>query len=185
MLIGLAGRKGSGKDTAGAYLAAHHNFTCASFARPLKESAAALLNVSVTDLESWKNDPAKLIELVDDVPNRVIAIFTIREFLQRYGTEAHRDIFGEDFWVDQAFSTALKGRVVFTDTRFANEMGAIRERSGYIIHIERPGTDTKDTHLSEQQPVGMADFTLRNDGTKEDLYARLDDLVAKLTYQRI
>ena len=25
---------------------------------------------------------------------------TFREFLQRYGTEAHRDVFGKDFWLE-------------------------------------------------------------------------------------
>jgi hypothetical protein len=179
-LIGFAGNAGAGKDTAGAHLRDAFGFELRSFAAPLKRSVAALLGVSVGDLERWKNVPAILVEVIDREASRVPRVsMTVREFLQRYGTEAHREVFGDAFWVNQSLSSTPLEDVAFTDVRFANEARAIRRYGGAVVWIER--TEPVNSHVSEAGlSAGTIDFVVENRGTVDELRARLDDLVWSL-----
>src|SRR5881394_3350138 len=99
MIIGLNGRMRSGKDTVAHILTKHFsNIERVAFAGKLKQSAAASLGISVETLEDLKLREDVYIQVVQD-PH--IIDFNIRQYLQRYGTEAHRDVFGDDFWVEQ------------------------------------------------------------------------------------
>lgn len=197
MLVGFNGLKSSGKDTAGTRLAAmvEQDAFRLSFARQLKESAAALFDIPVEDWETYKNDPTVQIHLAvgwrdsgftDKVfdgeelqePN-VIRTFTAREFLQRYGTESHRAIFGDNFWIDQA----LDNRIAFgspsslyyvTDCRFVNEARAIRDRYGVIVRVIGPEDESADTHVSEA-PLPDEYITFEIDNTiRDDGFVNLD-----------
>lgn len=180
MIIGLNGLKGSGKDTVGQYLVDNWGYTRASFAEKLKTSAAELFDVLPESWEQWKNEP----ETTVSINRRSVPIvnLTVREFLQRYGTESHRDIFGSDFWVDEA----LKGldpnkKTVFTDARFENELERIKSLGGYNVQILRPGVFTKDSHASEvPPPQHLIDYAIDNDGSFDKLYSEVDTVVKVL-----
>lgn len=181
MLVGLNGLKGSGKDTVGEYLVDEWGFERLSFAAKLKDSAAALFNIKPIMWEVWKNDPKAKVALVNNygkILNRG-TIITVREFLQRYGTEAHRDIFGFDFWVDHA----LKGidpnkNYVFTDARFENELQRIKSLGGYNLQILRPELSNEDNHASEiPPPQHLIDYSVDNDGDFNRLYNQVDDFI--------
>lgn len=74
----------------------------------------------------------------------------VRAVLQRAGVAA-RDVFGEDFWVDQAFARARRfERVVMPDVRFLNEAQAIRDAGGVLIKIDRLGRVARG-HVSETE----------------------------------
>jgi hypothetical protein len=105
----------------------------------------------------------------------IIVDISVREFLQRYGTEAHREIFGEDVWVDMLCRQIhQQKKYVITDCRFPNECRAIKDKGGSIVVIERPGTDVEDAHASEADiPPDLVDAVIVNDGTKSDLYRAL------------
>lgn len=177
MIIGLTGKKGSGKDTVGSYLVEQHGFVRVSFAEPLKSSVAALFDLPVKQIEKWKNDPHAVVALGLKVEDGWILgdEMAFRAFLQRYGTEAHREQFGDDFWVEQgkrairdAKSLGAAG-IVVTDVRFDNEADAIRSMGGSIVRVFRPEAERgDDSHASEQLP--QADFALVNTGTFEYLY---------------
>jgi deoxynucleotide monophosphate kinase-like protein len=189
MLVGLNGFKGSGKDTVGEYLNKSYGFERLSFAAKLKESAAALFDIDPILWEGWKNDPNARVELVMAgnggklLPNT--RPITIREFLQRYGTEAHRSVFGADFWVDYA----LKGvdpnkNFVFTDARFENELSRIKSLGGYNVQILRPELINKDNHASEvPPPLTLIDYQIDNIGDFEDLYDRVDEFMEFLKFE--
>ena len=157
MIIGLNGLKGSGKDTAGSYLVDNHNFIHASFAAKLKESAAALFNIDPIKWEEYKNNDEIFVGLMVNkhplfAPSN-ISNMSARVFLQRYGTEAHRDIFGEDFWVEQAFKDIdPTENYVFTDARFPNELKRIHDAGGFNIRIIREIDGVVDYHASEADP---------------------------------
>lgn len=183
MIIGFTGLKGSGKDTAGAYLVEKYGFTRISFADKLKQSAAACFGINPGAWDHLKNKTNAFVEVkiyIDPLPTEVASI-TVREFLQRYGTEAHRDIFGPDFWVKEALNFDWsEGDYVFTDVRFPNEAEAIKERRGYVIQVTRKGS-VKDTHASEiDLPSALIDGKIANNGTKEKMYVLLDTLVERL-----
>lgn len=182
MLLGLNGFRGAGKDTAGEYLCKIYGFERLSFAQKLKESAAALFGIEPSLWDELKNEGGGIF-LIDEHGSS-LAKASYREFLQRYGTEAHRDIFGYDFWVDHA----LKGinpnkNYLFTDARFENELEKIRNLGGKNLRIER-NLEVKDTHASEvEPPQHLIDYIIYNDGTFDDLYVQLDDFVEWLNGQ--
>lgn len=168
ILIGLAGLKGSGKDTAGQILVEEHGFELLKFAKPLYDSAAALLNVHPSILDNYKNDPRARVQLLlprggTEVCTDIERDFSVREYLQRYGTEAHRDIeeFGPSVWTDLlinkilAVGTASSRRFVVTDARFENECQALCNVGGFLYYIERDaryGDTYGDAHASEIPP---------------------------------
>ena len=102
----------------------------------------------------------------------------IRRLLQRMGTEAGRNIHGDDCWIKLAKRKidAAPGNVVITDVRFANEAEAIRSWGGKVIRIDRPGVGPVNGHASESLDF-EADLVLRNVGTIEELQDNLRLLV--------
>jgi hypothetical protein len=186
VIVGLVGKKSSGKDTAGAFLVDDHGFIRHSFADALKQSAAALFDVPVETWDELKNNEAAHVTLHGPgISNSGVvpwAALTVREFLQRYGTEAHRDVFGGDFWVKVARAAMLKTlmqggddpmhapSIVVTDVRFPEEAQTIRDLGGMIVRVVRPEVEVGDTHASEVVQESIeANFELWNGGTIADL----------------
>lgn len=179
MIIGLNGFKSSGKNTIGAYLVENYGFEERSFAAKLKESAAALFNVPVEAWEYLKNDPNARIQLLTGSTYFDDPTITVREFLQRYGTEAHRSVFDEDFWVDYATKGIDHNKdIVFTDARFENELSRIKLLGGYNLQVLRPSVFTKDSHASEVSPSQhLIDYAIDNVGSLNDLYNKVDEFI--------
>lgn len=187
MIIGFCGQKGAGKDTAGDYLVKKYEFERLSFAAKLKESAAALFGINSSIWEDLKNkeDARVILEVGYSNQNMIsgqeLSNISVREFLQRYGTESHRDIFGFNFWVDQAFRNIdLTKNWVITDVRFANEAIAVHEHKGKVIQITRNGS-VKDSHASEAGlPEPLIDGKIANNGSIKQLHLLLDTLMERL-----
>jgi hypothetical protein len=183
LLLGLAGPKNSGKDVIGSYLVKEHGFERRSFADKLKESAAASLNVEAWQLEEWKNDPTMQIAVVCFGSIVPYNFASVRQFLQRYGTEAHREIFGENFWVDQVLPVEgfYAGRaIVVTDVRYRAEYDRILILGGHIIIVERAGLDLQDPHSSEQEWRTFRGYKVHNDGFIPDLYEKVEKMLVDL-----
>ena len=178
-LIGLTGKMGAGKDEVFKRLQTvfgEHLYRRASFADPLKDSVAALFDVNRDVLDAWKNEPNMRVSVLDLKGNGrdLGRSFSVREILQRYGTEAHREIFGEDFWVDVAMRELEKQRgkdamlrvgpytYVFTDVRFENEARAIENAGGRLVRVRGVDDDTGD-HASEAGvPDSFIDYEIDN-----------------------
>lgn len=138
-LIGLCGRKGSGKTTIAKSL---KNWARASFAQPLRSMVAAM---GVDD--KYLYDPN-----FKEVPIPRIG-FTGRFLLQTLGTEWGRQTVDENFWVRimEMKLDKLDGPVVIDDVRFDNEARMIRERGGKIYQVVTPGVPAaEDGHASER-----------------------------------
>jgi len=59
---------------------------------------------------------------------------------------------------------------VITDTRFENELLAIKKRDGICVRIDSKFAEKGDTHLSETQWRDWKfDYVLDNNGTLEEL----------------
>lgn len=180
-VLGISGYKGSGKDTFGNIFVEKYNFKRLSFATKLKESAAALFGWDPEIWEDLKNEEGGFMAFDGD--GNAIGGVGYREFLQRYGLEAHRDIFGEDFWVVQALKNLdPKTNYVVTDCRFDNELIAIRNLGGITIRIERDVANPTDvTHRSEILPDGaLIDYFVPNNGTIQELETRADTIIKSL-----
>jgi len=189
VLIGLTGRAQAGKDTCCerlAILGAERGIEVErrSFADKLYESAAYSINVPPEALRTLKTMPTALLTLEMPLPEDdprapgqvIVSQLTVREYLQMFGTEGHRNTFGDTFWVDAAgVEEPGEGHaLVFTDVRFDNEAAAIREAGGLIVRVI--GTAEVEAepikHASEEgvQPI---DATVVND-VHTDGFAGLD-----------
>ena len=186
MIIGLHGSKRSGKDTAYEFIKSEYNHAIRlAFADKIKESLAALFGVSIREINTLKEERGVFkIESASFEHS-----YTWRSFAQRFGTEAHRDIFGENFWVDlilpQSDLLGVKKHKdelwVITDVRFQNEALRIKELDGYVIEIDRPELKYNDLHISEERlPNDLIYCTISNDGSLEQFKERMLEVVSKL-----
>lgn len=177
MLIGLTGRAGGGKDTVCQLMREWGDTNGFSvrreaFADRLKLSFARIFfpDVDLESAVSWCNlvkAQGELAMLRVDSPTTIPG----RSVLQRYGTEAHRDVFGTDFWVDAALADMSADITVVTDVRFANESDAIRGRDGEVWNVIRPGDPIEhSSHPSEAGlPRSHIDLDIVNDGSLDQL----------------
>jgi hypothetical protein len=196
-VIGLTGKAHAGKDTSCGLIQAWGErqgieVIRAAFADKLKESAAACFGIPADRAVAWC-DWLKHDVFIDvrEAPDAAAArrggegvvreTITGREFLQRYGTEAHRDIFGVDFWVDallvrrEARPDDFGKLLVISDVRFENEARAIHNVGGEVWEVVRddnPDVLAQDlaAHASES---GIPDYlihrTILNNGDLDHL----------------
>ena len=157
-LIGLHGKARSGKDTFARALASCEPIHCMSFAAPLKAAVAVLFNIPAS--VAFSDDKTQVLEPWG---------LTLRDVLQRFGTEAMRANFGEDFWIDRwatEYARVSALNVVVTDCRFANEARRIRALGGVVVHIRRDAGGLEGAaaaHASEQTlPVEPGDIVVDN-----------------------
>jgi len=102
----------------------------------------------------------------------------IRRMLQVIGTEAGRDIHGEDCWVKIARQKIVStdSPVAVVNVRYQNEADMIRDLGGVIVRVTRPGVGPVNGHSSDNQEI-RADYEIENDGSIEDLHAKVRRLV--------
>lgn len=168
VVVGLSGYARAGKDTLARILVERHGFAQGSFAAALKRMLCALDpyiagHVRLCDVEGG-------IEEAKAYPE-------VRRLLQRLGTEAGRQVLGDDVWVRALFDRSPV-RMVVSDCRYANEAAAIRSRGGLVLRVERPGCGPINGHSSETA-LDDYDFdaVIDNDGTIEDLATKLADVI--------
>lgn len=191
MIVGLTGKKQAGKSAAAKLLAVYSPLPVVevSFAAKLKELAAASLGISVDDLERWKNDPLAIVAagLEVELGGFIAAkTQTVRQYVQSFG-QAHRDLIGEDFWVDMALPRFKVGGYkdalyVVTDVRYENEATRVRALDGDVVRVTGPSyvEHVDDPHPSEK-PLErwLVDYELLN-VTRHDGFASLDFQVRRL-----
>jgi hypothetical protein len=181
-IIGLAGKAGSGKDTAAAFIvewAAYHGLTAKrdAFADRLKQSAAASFGAPGDPVEFCnKLKQTGVTIIVIGQPDRGTSLpptlvrTTGRKFLQDFGTEGHRDVFGSEFWVEALFDSYDKRRpdnnpdiLVIPDCRFPNEIDAVHNRNGKVWELQGRASEDVPQHISETEALDT-DLTLDNGG---------------------
>ena len=143
-MIGLIGKKGSGKDTVADYLVHRHGYKKHAFATPLKNVCRELFLLE----ESQMHDVDQK-EKVD-----VRWGMSPRQMMQTVGTDMVRRHLGVDFWLRHMdMTTANESRIVLSDVRFPNEAEWVRSQGGKLIRIVRAGEDEDvvDKHASEQE----------------------------------
>lgn len=210
-LIGISGKIGSGKDTVGKIiqLVTHkHNFSdelilhflthkteaidlshwaIKKFAGKLKDVASMLTGIPVYKFEDqeFKKQtlPAMWNHPVEVAPGQTqMAPMTVRELLQKLGTEAMRNGLHPDTWVNALMSEFIPysargsqyeevaSKWIITDTRFPNEAQAIKQRGGVVIRVNRGidnGSHPSETALDNY----IFDYHIDNNGTLESLIA--------------
>lgn len=139
-LIGICGRKGSGKSTLGKIIAEHalsqhRPVFFVPFAKFLKDMLAA----AGLPME-WFTDPAHKEQVKSLLQGK-----TPRHAMITLGTEWGRDMIGQEFWVglwrhyvvDIDANHSWKSVVICDDVRFPQELQAIRDLDGFAVGICR------------------------------------------------
>jgi len=179
-LIGLSGRRGSGKDTVARLLLQlqpERIWQIRSFGDSIKSVCAALTG---EDAGSYYTQKGKA--------ERVPTFRRTRgEMLQQVG-QALR-VWEPLVWVD-AFFAALPSDafVLVPDVRFPNEADPIRQRGGLMLRVEgdplhQRGDGTRDDdHPSETAMDDYPHFaaTLHNSGSRDDLTRQVRELLKRL-----
>tara|TARA_Y100000310_G_C20704023_1_gene833060 strand:+ start:1502 stop:2059 length:558 start_codon:yes stop_codon:yes gene_type:complete len=169
LVIGFAGKARSGKDTAGKYLVDTYQFVHYSFAKPLKEGAKAMFNLTDEQIDNKE----KVVEPWGKSP---------RQIYQQLGTDVARSI-DPNIWVKNAemYINRQPGfSFVITDVRFSNEALWIRNRGGIVVYINRDQELIRDrSHASENGLSGEdVDVYIENNGTINSLYEKIEEMRA-------
>lgn len=179
-IIGIVGKKGCGKDTAGEYLIEKYGYVRFAFGDKVKEVAKALFNF--TDEQLYGNLKDTLDERYNLKP---------RQVFQRLGTEfgqfdihklfpeINMNISLRSFWTI-AFQDFCRDNpdknIVITDVRFRHEYKVIKELGGQFIKIKRNNL-LPDSHISENELDNdniVYERILDNNYEKVDLYSQID-----------
>lgn len=198
IIISISGLIGSGKDTIADYLVEQHGFQRESWAGTLKDAVAHVFGWDRELLEGKTPQARHWREQVDtwwaqrlDMPR-----LTPRWVLQYWGTEVCRQGFHDDIWVASLENKLRKSahNVVISDTRFVNELSAIKRLQGLCIRVVR-GADPDwitvykqdfaqfkqlypNIHASEYSSIRLDyDAVIENNGSLQDLYTKVNDLV--------
>ncbi len=193
MLIGLAGRARSGKDTAAAVLAREFGLYRHAFADPMKRMLEQVFGNNFVDGDRERIDP--------------ISGVSYRKLMQTLGTEWGRAIHPELWtrvakakweWVKegmpwetslgkcsnlQLHNEDLNAGMIISDVRFDNEAEWIRSEGGIIVHVDRSNLEKVgvEGHASEQGLTMIHnDMVVENLSTLEAFHEALDYLVALL-----
>lgn len=174
-LIGLLGKRGSGKDTAAQALVPI-GFKPVRFAGAMKEMLRAyLLYVGESEITIGE----MLEGALKEVSTPSLGGKSPRSALQTLGTQWGRELVSPNLWVNACLDRyAHCDKVVVTDVRVAEEVTALKKIGGKIIRIKPPGTETDDAHDTERDVDKLrADFEVINDGTIDDLHAKVLQIV--------
>jgi hypothetical protein len=186
-------------------------FKIKKFAGKLKQIASLLTGIDVEKFEDqefkktllgseWGNvkpNPLNAVPVFEDI--QFNHLMSVREFLQKLGTEAMRERLHTNVWVNAlfadytpthyligAFDTKLTDgdpvypNWIITDMRFPNEMEAVVEKGGITIRVVR------DTTCPECGVTGGHKMYVHKDKSLTDLHpseTALDD--AKFDYEII
>jgi dephospho-CoA kinase len=187
MVIGITGKKGSGKDVLGSYFVDECQFQLYKFAEPIKNMCRDIFLWDDTHVDGTKK------EQID--PRWGISPRQAQQFI---GTELFREKFREvsktfndrianNIWVkrfeymykaeklDNKRMYLQEPNYVITDVRFLNEADAVHSLGGKIIQIKCEKTIGNDTHASEtEMDYIVPDYIISNNGTLTELHDKFN-----------
>lgn len=172
MIIGISGKMGSGKDTFGKMLKElNDSYELKSFAHKLKMSASLISGIDIEKFE----DPEFKLSIMDVEWNQADGTkMTVRQFLQKLGTDGLKDGLHKNVWINALFSNYTESdNWIITDVRFPEEADSIQKRGGIVIRIMRPDNNYSEgnSHRSETSMDNFRKYNLiiMNNGSLEDL----------------
>ena len=186
-IVTLAGQYASGKDVVADYLCNRLNKITGetwrrdALANNVKKTFQNAFRVDREFLEKWKR--------VNDIPPGFS--LPIRKALTIIG-DGFRDIQG-DVWIKSLMSS-IESNVCLSDVRYINEAVYFEKENGTNILMWRPGYENDFPSRSEQELMTFVNllknkpdgeitddmpfhYWLKNDGTLDDIYQKIDDSV--------
>lgn len=215
MILGFAGKAATGKTTAAKHMAPLLDQECriVPMAMVLRDEVEAFLRTigagesvplvygsqddkvqvfyvdetrALASCPQWASFAGENRDIQDQAGQTAV---TVRRILQWWGTE-YRRAQDPDYWtkawgrkIEQFDLTRM--HVLVDDVRFMNELSVIREHSGLIVKIERPGFEGANNHSSETSLDAYRDWdhVIVNDGSLEEFKVQIEQLAARLMRQ--
>jgi hypothetical protein len=149
MIIGLVGFAGSGKNTVADILRQDFYYQPLAFADAVKDAVSVIFDWDRDLLEGDTTESRTFRETEDQWWSAKLGYkVTPRFMLQLMGTEAGRDVFGQNLWIaslekslkryiDHYDEMGMESDFVITDVRFPNEIESIRNMGGKIVQVSR------------------------------------------------
>lgn len=173
MIIGLSGYAKAGKSEVANILSSiDSSWQVKGFSVKLKEVASIL-----TGHPSYKFEDQEFKKTFLGPEWNVLGLrISVRDFLQRLGTEGLRQGVHDNAWVNALMADYIGTynldtdrttypNWIITDCRFPNEAKAITERGGIIVRINRTGIGPVNDHPSETSLDDHDfDFVIENSG---------------------
>jgi hypothetical protein len=197
-------------------LARNSKFEIKKFAGKLKQTASLLTGIPIEKFEDqefkqsylgseWATvrvNPLNAIPVFENV--QFNEVMSVRELLQKLGTDAVRDGLHKDAWVNALFADYKSKREllqadgtwiesdtgevdfgvsikypkwIITDMRFSNEMEAIVKRGGLTIKVIRPVKKSKTTPRLHPSETALDGHTMHYDIIND---GSMEDLIAKV-----
>ena len=168
LIIQLLGQARSGKDWTASQLKAYFesqgkSVEVMSYAAPMKRITATLFNISLEQLDDFKNNSDKVdIEVVDYRGyaemhlDRLVVDTNFRELLQRLGNQAMKPEFGDDVWVKLMQANIDKSSadiIIIPDCRFNIELEAV---GGITVRVVNNSLPPPMNHASELELLHYA-----------------------------
>ena len=193
-IVAITGPKRSGKDTVANYLKSMFDYEPLAFAEPIKDILCLTFGISREVLDDFKNskDLHKILGVeyygpfAEDSDEYVEFTTDMRQILQRFGTDAMQKHFGTDVWCKKLLQDALAwdlDTICVSDLRFLEEYEYLKEHCEKltIIRLHKEGLE-EDVHSSEQEYKQIpSDYDISNNGTLQELYNKLNKIMAEIT----
>lgn len=181
-IIGLAGRKRSGKSTIAEYLHETMHTEVFAFADPIRWACDVVFEHIIAP-KFW--DELEREEIIPAIGK------SRRQIEQMLGTEWGRELIHPDLWniiLQHRIQKVLKDcprteLIVIEGIRFENEAALVRAMGGTVIHVVRPSVmleQLADPHESEKGikwKCEEGDKILLNDGSIEELFSKIDAML--------
>lgn len=188
IIIQLLGQARSGKDwTAGQlkqlFESQGKSVAIMSYAEPMKRIASKLFDISLKQLDMYKNNPNEYSIWVCTPNTRtVISHLNFRTFLQRLGSDAVKPEFGDAIWADLMMVNIAKSDadvIIITDCRFTVELNSFPQAITIrVINNALPGPMN---HASELEVANyQTTYTLDNTEhrlTQSELLSVVDSIL--------
>ena len=179
LVIQLLGQARAGKDFTASALKSYYesigkSVEIYSYAAPMKQIAATLFDISLEQLDDFKNRSNDVsIEVYDNrsIIDRTSPSFQLetnfRTLLQRLGNEAIKPIFGGAVWANlaqQHISNSSADIIIIPDCRFNVELSTI---GGVTVRVLNSALPAPMQHASELELAETpTDYTLNNTNYK-------------------
>lgn len=208
MIIGIHGKKRSGKDTTAAILQKKIGGDIYSLAKPIKQAISAVsgismdvlngntgidrdktkFDVSLNELHSmveWlHNEFVSLSEIEYEHAKIILSVYpdmnsmTIRELMQTLGTDIMVSI-RTDYWLNPLKNMSLNNSIIIPDIRQTHEIDFIRS-IGVMIFVNRE-TKMIDKHITESGLTPLdGEFIIDNNSSLNNLDKQINTLIGTL-----
>ena len=188
--VAFTGEMHHGKSTCAEYLCCKHGYVEYTFSGPLKTGVMELFDFSYEQTYGEEKDQIDQFWGVSP-----------RYLLQQIGTNLFRNklkiylpnlMLQKSLWVDNFFKwfnkTGSYTNFVVSDCRFPDEAQAIKESNIKLYRVVRPSLQQNNSQHQQQSPNIkhaseflqkniIVDCEIINDGTKEELYDKVQKLV--------